>query len=202
VTDWQFKILGYQSSVGEVIIIIVLPSLATLLVALLVEPLRRWLSRTWNFFLDRISSLSSHLRASRIGALELKIKFLNQYNDRQVMMRLLRGMSGLILLVGLTIFVSISVAQNDILMNTLQITNFFKIPDSSFLSVAQSVPGKSILIATEILYISYLMLLLLLLVLTFSLVAAIFQEMDDFADPPKAIQRLEERINALRGKST
>ena len=85
-------------------------------------------------------------------------------------------MSGLILLVGLTIFVSIFVAQNDILMNTLQITDFFKIPDSSFLSVAQSVPGKPILIATEILYISYLILLLVLLILTFSLVAAIFQE--------------------------
>ncbi len=78
---------------------------------------------------------------------------------------------------------------------------FFKIPDSSFLGITQGVPGAPTLTATEILYISYLILLLVLLILTFSLVAAIFQEMDDFTDPPKAIQRLEERINALRAKS-
>ena len=42
----------------------------------------------------------------------------------------------------------------------------------------------------------------MLAVFTFSFVAALFQEMTDFADPPKAIQRLEERINAMRAKST
>jgi hypothetical protein len=56
------------------------------------------------------------------------------------------------------------------------------------------------LAATAILYISYIIVLLVLVIFSFAFVATIFQEMADFADPPEAIKKLEERINALRAK--
>jgi hypothetical protein len=78
---------GWQPTLGELITNIIWPLVAALLVALLVEPLRRWLSRTWSFLSDRIASLSDNLRARRITAFELKVNNLKEYNDMKVMIR-------------------------------------------------------------------------------------------------------------------
>jgi hypothetical protein len=192
-TSGHIQFLGWQPPLGEVLFLVVLA---------LFPWWWRWLSRTRDIVSDRISSLSANRKAKQVVALELKITNLKEYNDRKVLAHFFRGMSGLILLVGLMIVVSIFAAQNDILMNTLQITDFLKIPASSFLSIAQGVPGETIMIATETLYTIYTMVLFFLVLFTFAFVAALFQEMADFSDPPKAIQRLEERINALRAKNT
>jgi hypothetical protein len=114
------------------------------------------------------------------------------------MAHFLRGVSSLIVTTGFVIVVSVFVVQYDILINTLNITTFLKIPDLSFLGFTQGVPGVSILTATEILYIGYIIALFVLVIFSFALVATVFQELADFADPPKAINKLEERISALR----
>jgi hypothetical protein len=192
-TSGHFQFLGWQPPIGEVLFLLVLA---------LFPWWRQWLSQTWNFLLDRISSLSSHLRARRIGALELKVKNLTDWDDRKIMVRFLRSISSLIVLIGLWIIVCISVAQNAILMNTLLIAEFFKIPDPSLLGIMQGAPGVSILTGTEILYIVNVFVVFLLIITTVSFMVGTFQEMDDFSDPPKAIQRLEEQISALRAKGT
>jgi hypothetical protein len=93
--------------------------------------------------------------------------------------------------------VSVLLTQNNILITTLQITDFFKINDWSHLEFTQDLPGFSLLSATDVLYIGYAIILVVLIIFTFVFVAGLFQEMADFADPPKAIQRLEERIKVL-----
>jgi hypothetical protein len=112
----------------------------------------------------------------------------------------LRLISNLIILIGFVIVVSIFVAQNSILMDTLLITDFLKIPDPSFLELTQGAPGLSISTVTELLYVAYVTILGLIILYSLLFVSGLFQMMDDFFDPPKAILRLEEQINALRAE--
>jgi hypothetical protein len=58
---------------GELLINIIWPLVVALL-ALLVEPMRRWLSRTWDFCGDRLSSLSEDRKAKRVTALSTMIE--------------------------------------------------------------------------------------------------------------------------------
>jgi hypothetical protein len=200
-TSGHIQFLGWQPTLGELLINIIWPVVVALL-ALLVEPFRRWLSRTWNSLSDRIASLSDNRRAKRITALKLKVQNLKEFDDRKTMAHLLTGIIHLILFIGITIIVSIFAAKDEILITTLQIGDFLKIPDSSFLITTQAPPSVSILTTVELLYLVYHIMLLALAIFSIFFLAATLQEMDDFSDPPEAIQRLEERINALRAKST
>jgi hypothetical protein len=198
-TSGHFQFLGWQPTLGELLINIIWPVVVALL-ALLVEPLRRWLSRTRNSLSDRIASLSDNRRAKRIQTLKLKVQRLKEFDDRKTMAHLLSGIIHLILLIGITIIVSIFAAKDEILMTTLQIGDFLKLPDSSFLVTVQAPPSTSFLATVELLYLAYHSILLALAIFGLFFVAAALQEMDDFSDPPKAIRRLEERINALQLK--
>jgi hypothetical protein len=214
VRNWQFNILGYQSSVGEVIVLI----LTALLVALLVEPLRLWLSRTWNFCGDRLSSMSTKRRVKRIQALELKIIQLNEYTDRQVMVRLLRGICYCVVLIGSAImWLMLTIGQMMLTLNSEMWAFFDRIWTflSQIFQVLFILSGTNITPPHEIPHIadrpdlfyaqtfnavSTLGLILLAILIYFSAENTL-QEMTDFADPPKAIQKLQERINALRAKN-
>jgi hypothetical protein len=64
-TSWQINFFGWHTSLGEMLFLTAITLISTLLVALLVAllallvgPSRRWLSRTWNFCGDKISSSS------------------------------------------------------------------------------------------------------------------------------------------------
>jgi hypothetical protein len=78
--NWQFQFLGYRSSVGELIVL----SLMTLIVGLLAEPWRRWLSRTIDLCLDKLSFGVDKWRIGRIYSLERKIRFLEEITDTQI----------------------------------------------------------------------------------------------------------------------
>jgi hypothetical protein len=156
--------------------------------------------RFWNFLLDRIASFSNKLKVKRVATLELKIKTLKEYDDRKILVVFLRLISNLIILTGFVIVVSIFVAQNSILMDTLLISDFLKIPDPSFLELTQGAPGLSTFTVTELLYVAYVIILGLIILYSLLFVSGLFQMMDDFFDPPKAILRLEEQINALRAE--
>jgi hypothetical protein len=133
----------------------------------------------------------------------LKIKNLREFDDRKVMVIFLRMISSLVILIGMMIVCVITSAKNEVLMTTLQIIDYFKIPDASFLWIAQGIPGaSSMLVATEILWMDNFILLIAAVIVGAPFAVGMFQMMEDFSDPPKAIQRLEERINALRAKST
>jgi hypothetical protein len=147
--DWQF--LGWRPTIADLII-------ATLLAAL-AERWWHWLYRLWSFLLDRIASLSDFFRARRIRALEVKIRKLKEYDDRKILIRFMQGICSLILFVGLITVVSVFMVENHLTLNTLEIIEYFKIPDSSFLGIIQSVPGFPIMIATQILYVLYVVLL-------------------------------------------
>jgi hypothetical protein len=89
------------------------------------------------------------------------------------------------------------------MMSTLQIMDFLKIPDSSFMWLSLGVPGAaSMLVSTEILWVDNLVFLFLTLLIGIPIVVGAFQMMDGFSDPPKAIERLEERIRILRSKGS
>jgi hypothetical protein len=219
VTDWQFTILGYHFSLGEVVVLSVLTFLATLVVALLVEPLRRWLSRKWDLFVDRISSFSTRRRLKRIESLELRIAQLNEYTDRQVMVRLLRGICHCVVFIGFGImWLIITIGQMTFTLNA-QMWTFF---DQIWTFLGQIWQVLFILSGTHITpheitphiadrpnlfyaltfnAISAFGLILIVILSCFSAMNTL-QEMTDFADPPKAIRKLQERVNAMRAKST
>jgi hypothetical protein len=189
--DWH-SITSWRPNISDLIIATLLAGLA--------ERWWHWLYRFWNFLLDRIASFSNKLKVKRVANLELKIKTLKEYDDRKILVVFLRLISNLIILTGFVIVVSIFVAQNSILMDTLLISDFLKIPDPSFLELTQGAPGLSTFTVTELLYVAYVIILGLIILYSLLFVSGLFQMMDDFFDPPKAILRLEEQINALRAE--
>lgn len=191
--DWQFGFLGYQTSIGELVVVVALP----LLVALIVEPLRRWLSRTWDFCLDRAASLSDNLRANRIKDLELRTEQLNVYNDRQALFLFLRTIFNLVVWFFLLIFLNEFTMRLESLVRMRRITEFFKIPDPLVFGYATHEPSW---LSDRILIIGSTAMTLVMVILLYFLMLVAFRQMDDFADPPKAIKKLEERISALKAK--
>ena len=195
-TSGHIQFFGWQPTLGELITNLLWPLVAAILVALLVEPLRRWLSRTWNFLLDRISSLSDSRRAKRIEALELKVSNLKEYDDRKLLILFTRRIASLIVVFGFLIFISILTARVDFINGGIFAANLFGFGSSSFNETS------SVQLYEEFIYDFLHGALFVLLLRTASLGIITFQEITDFSNPPKAIQRQEERINALRAKST
>jgi hypothetical protein len=217
-TSGHIQFLGWQPTLGEFIINIMWPLVVALLVAFLFEPLRRWLSRKWNFFVDRLSSMSTKRRAKRIQALELKITQLNEYTDRQVMVRLLRGICYCVVLIGSAImWLTLTIGQMMLTLNSQiwrfldqiwtflgQIFQVLFILSGTHVTPHEITPDivdrPNLLYAQTFNAISSFGLVLLVILSYFSAVNTL-QEMADFADPPKAIRKLQERINAMRAKS-
>jgi|ERR1700677_428955 hypothetical protein len=79
------NILGYRPSIGELTVVVV--------VGILAERLARWVSRLWDFLLDKIASLSDRLRVRRIRGLEGRIEKLTEYSDRKVVLLFLHNIA-------------------------------------------------------------------------------------------------------------
>jgi hypothetical protein len=195
-TSGHLQFLGWQPTIGEFIINIMWPLLVAFLVAFLFEPLRRWLSWTRNFLLDRISSLSSNLRTKRIEALELEIKNLNEYDDRTIMVLFWRSIGNLVFYFGFIMFVNIVLARLEISLGT---NMFLKVPIA--LGVAQG-QYHHFVFYFVLLYVAMNIILLGMFFRAVTLANIMFQKMDDIADIPKAIKYLEFRIAILRAKNT
>jgi hypothetical protein len=138
--DWQFRFLGYQTSIGELIAIAVLTLLATLVVALIIEPLRRWISRTWDFLRDRWSSLSDSRTASQIRALERKIEQLNEYTDRKALLLFLRLILNLLVLFPFLIILNEFNIRLESSVHIRRITEFFNIPNPELFGYSTNEP--------------------------------------------------------------
>jgi hypothetical protein len=195
--DGQFQFLGYRSSAGELIVLIVI----TFVVSLLTEPLRRWISDKWGTITDKISSMSDSRRAKQIHTLELKVKSLNEYSDRQFILRSMLNISRFIALLGLTILVLLFSSIEEIFLYNAQMWDFLR-QIWAVLGIMNHLhednPVITDLTNMKVAYgISYV-LLIILLILSYSYASVILSEMGDFLDPQKAIRRLEERIKALR----
>jgi hypothetical protein len=195
--DGQFQFLGYRSSAGELIVLIVI----TFVVSLLTEPLRRWISDKWGTITDKISSMSDSRRAKQIHTLELKVKSLNEYSDRQFILRSMLNISRFIALLGLTILVLLFSSREEIFLYNAQMWDFLR-QIWAVLGIMNHLHEDNSVITDltnmKVAYgISYV-LLIILLILSYSYASVILSEMGDFLDPQKAIRRLEERIKALR----
>jgi hypothetical protein len=186
---WQNGILGYRPSIGELIVALIL--------AILAERVWRLGSRAWDFVLDRFASLFYNLRIRRIRTLELKIKQLDAYDDRKALFRFLRKIVGFILIVGLAMVMNILVLSQELRLHIRRITDFLNIPDLAVFGYNLSEPD---VYYEEMEYFFVYTASLAMLILLFWLGASTAREINDFADPPKAIKRLEARISALRAK--
>jgi hypothetical protein len=214
-TSGHIQFLGWQPSLGEFIVNIIWPLVAGLLL-LALGPSRRWLSRTWNVISDRYASLSDSRRIKRIQALESQITTLNEYNDRQIILRILSGISTFIILIGLGIVLGVLVIMEMLNMDNTQtwyfLTGIWDFLDQIFqalLILGHTSPTITPHLAhhTDLFYqqtvytVSNFGLGLLLILSYFSAMSTL-QDLVNFSDPPKAIRRLEGRINKLRAKST
>jgi hypothetical protein len=85
-----------------------------------------------------------------------------------------------------------------------RITEFFHIPDLLILGLLPHEGGvyEFSPFSEEIMWIFLSIAIYTTLGMISGLLLSTFQEIADFSDPPKAIQRLEERINALSAKNT
>jgi hypothetical protein len=199
-TSGHFQFLGWQPTLGELIINIIWPLVVAVLVALLVEPLRRWLSRTWDSLSDHLASLSESRRAKRIETLELKIKSLKEYDDRKLLTLFMRRIVSLIVLFGFLLLISILVARIDLIGGGVLAA---KLLESGAAPLNETNVSQHWLPLWEFIYGVIHGMITVLFIFTVATVTNTFQDINDFSDPPKAIQRLEERIkslNALRVK--
>jgi hypothetical protein len=186
-TSGHIQFLGWHPTLGELVINIIWPLVIALLVALLIEPLQRWLSQLWSLLSDRIASLSDNRKAKRINALELKIKNLKEYDDRKLLILFARRIVTLIVVFGFLLFISILAARIDLVSNGFLAAKVFDF-------------GTTLTLSSTIGEFIYGMIhgaLTVLLILTVTSASITFQDMSDFSDPPKAIRRLEKRIFAL-----
>lgn len=209
-TSGHIQFLGWQPPLGEFIVDIIWPLVAGFLL-LALGPLRRWLSRTWNLISDRLASLSDSRRIRRIQVLESQIVTLNEYSDRQIILRILRGISTFIILIGFGIVLGILIIMEMVNMDNTQVwdflTNIWDFLDQIFqalLIIGHTSPKliPHLTHDTDLFYmqtvytVSNFGLGLLIILSCFS-AASTLQDFVNFSDPPKAIQRLEEPIKAL-----
>lgn len=186
--NWQFHFLGWRPSFGEVLFLVILA----------LFPWWNWLSRAWDFLLDRTASLFDKFKIRRIKSLELQIKRLNEYNDRKALIWFLRKITTFIFSLGLFI-VAVVIGMNlGVTLELHRITDFFQIPSLAFLGLSSNGPS---LFAQEVIFLLYNIPIMLGPPLLLLFAMSTFREMGDFSDPPEAINRLEERIGALRAKA-
>jgi hypothetical protein len=208
----HIQFLGWQPTIGEFITVIIWPLLVPFLVALLIGPLPRWFSRAWNSISDRYASLSVSRRAKQITALKLRIRRLAEYGDRQIILRHLRGVFIFVVYIASAIVTGVLIVLEMTFTNNTQTFDFlsaiWEFLDQIFevlLILGHTSPKITPHVAqhTDLFYlrtfftVSNLCLALLLILSYFSALNTL-QEMSDFSDPTQAIQRLEERIKALK----
>jgi Flp pilus assembly pilin Flp len=187
-TSEHIQFLGWQPTPGELVINTIWPLVIALLMALLIEPLRRWLSRIWSSLSDYLSSLSDGRRIKRINALERKVKNLKEYDHRKLLILFARRIASLIVLFGFLIFISILAVRADLIGGGILAAKRWELTPLS---------------SSQYGFYGFIHGIISVLVISTVAVASItFQEIVDFSNPPKAIKRLEERIDALRAKST
>jgi hypothetical protein len=187
--------LGYRPSIGEL--------LAAFVLAMLAERAWRIFSRTWDFVLDLIAASSSKLRIRRIKKLERKIEMIKRYaaNDRAVLLRFIKRLTGIVVLFGLFGIVDITRIKMELSIDLDRIISFLHIPPLPIWS--SMLIGD---ITPDTLYydsIGYMIVLVtniaLLLAISYRALSTL-REIDDFADVPKATKALEARISALSAK--
>jgi hypothetical protein len=216
-TSGHIQFLGWQPTMGELIINIIWPLVVALFVALL-GPLRQWISQTRDFISDRIASLSANRRAKQINALELKIKNLRECNDRQIILLILYDLSRFVIFsvyaitLGILIIVDMIRIDDSLLWDFLAgVWSFLEQIFEAILILGHTSPKSAPvsgahhpadIFYAQTFFVVFNVAMGLLLILSYLSAVNTLQDISDFSDPSKAIQRLEKRVNVLRAKST
>jgi hypothetical protein len=116
-----------------------------------------------------------------------------EYNDRKALFLSLRLILVFVVVSGLiTIMFTMSMTLST-LREVRHITEFLNIPNTGL--SGYPLPQPSLVGNFAFTIVAFMMVAVLMV-----LVVVTLRRMDDFADPPKAIKKLEERISALRAK--
>jgi hypothetical protein len=118
----------------------------------------------------------------------------------------LKGIASLVISLGFLIILTLINTQANVLANMIITEKLLKVvPDihtnsTVFVALADTIRQYPVFYMTLLYTIIFIWLAALLILILIS-VTTLFQEMDDFSEPPTAIWFLEERIKALRAKS-
>jgi hypothetical protein len=178
----------YRPTVGELIV--------GLILAVLAVPIWHRISRTWDYLLDQIALRSNISRAKRIIELEKQVQYLQEYNEHRALLRLLRKIVNLIVSFGLLAPMVTCLLAIDAIQLLHQISEALHLPalDSAFGEPSESFVHSAFLLAA--------VFIIVIITIIMRIASMTIREKDDFADPPKTIKKLEERINALKAKGS
>lgn len=117
----------------------------------------------------------------------------------------MKGIASLVISLGFLILLTLINTQANVLANMIITEKLLKVPDihtnsTVFVALADTIRQYPVFYMTLLYTIIFIWLAALLILILIS-VTTLFQEMDDFSEPPTAIWFLEERIKALRAKS-
>jgi hypothetical protein len=179
--DLQTSFLGYRPTVAELIAGLILASLAV--------PIWKGISRAWDYIFDQIAARSNTLREKRIFKLEQKIKYLQNYDLSEVLLRVVRSVIGIGMLIALSGVFVIGVLDFDMKHSLQQLKDEVHLPGTNpSVDNLEAVPALFyVAIFTFIFIVGWLSITTL-------------RKIGELIDPAKTIKRLEARILALRAK--
>ncbi len=179
--DLQTSFLGYRPTIAELIVGLILASLAV--------PIWKGISRAWDHVLDQIAARSNTFREKRISRFEQKIKYLRNYDLNEVLLRVVRSVIGIGMLVALSGVFVVGVLNFDMKHSLQQLKTEIQLPGtSSGVDSFEAVPALFyVAVFTSIFIVGWLSI-------------TTIREINELIDPENTIKRLEARILALRAK--